>query len=80
MQLQHSCDLLLGSELFTFHSERMCDLLLKDAQTVRYCYFLPHTPLELRSTAGLPHEIAERILGSPRMQPALETRTITLNS
>lgn len=39
MQLQHSCDLLLGSELFPFHSERMCDLLLQDAQTVRNYYF-----------------------------------------
>ncbi|KAJ3544659.1 hypothetical protein NM688_g5716 [Phlebia brevispora] len=33
LQLQHACDLLLASELFTFHSERMCDLLLEDAQT-----------------------------------------------
>ena len=35
MQLEHACDLLLASELFAFHSERMCDLLLEDAQTVR---------------------------------------------
>ncbi|CAL1710236.1 unnamed protein product [Somion occarium] len=32
LQLEHSCDLLLASELFTFHSERMCELLLHDAQ------------------------------------------------
>ncbi|EKM57390.1 uncharacterized protein PHACADRAFT_119752 [Phanerochaete carnosa HHB-10118-sp] len=33
LQLEHACDLLLNSELFTFHSERMCDILLDDAQT-----------------------------------------------
>ncbi|KAI0356846.1 hypothetical protein OH77DRAFT_174652 [Trametes cingulata] len=35
LQLEHACDMLLGSELFAFHSERMSDLLTKDAQTVR---------------------------------------------
>ena len=35
LQLEHACDLLLSSELFTFHSERMSELLLQDAQTVR---------------------------------------------
>ena len=43
MQLQHSCDLLLASELFTFHSERMCDLLLGEAQTVRGPALVPRT-------------------------------------
>ncbi|TCD59853.1 hypothetical protein EIP91_011289, partial [Steccherinum ochraceum] len=33
MQIEHSSDLLLSSELFTFHSERMSDLLLEDART-----------------------------------------------
>ena len=34
MQLEHSCDILLASELFTFHSERMCDLLVQDVREV----------------------------------------------
>ena len=34
LQLEHSCDLLMGSELFLFHSERMCDLSLQDAEKV----------------------------------------------
>ncbi|KAH8080706.1 hypothetical protein BXZ70DRAFT_960074 [Cristinia sonorae] len=41
MQLEHACDTLLASELFTFHSERMCDLLLDDAKTTTD----PHTQL-----------------------------------
>ncbi|GJE96647.1 DUF2013 domain-containing protein [Phanerochaete sordida] len=43
LQLEHACDLLLSSELFTFHSARMCDLLLDDAQTSTD----PHTQLVL---------------------------------
>lgn len=35
LQLEHSCDILLGSELFAFHSERMCELLMDDAKSVR---------------------------------------------
>ena len=35
LQLEHACDILLTSELFAFHSERMCELLLEDAKTVR---------------------------------------------
>ncbi|KAI0315290.1 hypothetical protein OF83DRAFT_364966 [Amylostereum chailletii] len=31
MQLEHACDLLLVSELFTFHSERMCVILSDEA-------------------------------------------------
>ncbi|KAI0072901.1 hypothetical protein K474DRAFT_1678288 [Panus rudis PR-1116 ss-1] len=41
LQLEHSCDLVLQSELFQFHSERMCELLLKDAQETTD----PHTQL-----------------------------------
>ncbi|KAF8153062.1 hypothetical protein B0H34DRAFT_90295 [Crassisporium funariophilum] len=33
LQLEHACNLLLDSELFEFHSERMCDILVDDAQT-----------------------------------------------
>ncbi|KAI0672096.1 hypothetical protein C8Q78DRAFT_1124830 [Trametes maxima] len=33
LQLEHACNTLLDSELFTFHNERMCELLVLDAQT-----------------------------------------------
>ncbi|KAI8996664.1 hypothetical protein BD414DRAFT_478703 [Trametes punicea] len=32
LQLDHACDILLNSELFTFHNERMSELLAEDAQ------------------------------------------------
>ena len=35
LQLEHACDILIASELFTFHSERMCDILSDEAHTVR---------------------------------------------
>ena len=35
MQLEHACELLLQSELFTFHSERMCDNAVDQVQKVR---------------------------------------------
>jgi hypothetical protein len=35
MQLEHACTLILNSELFVFHSERMCEILVDDAQRVR---------------------------------------------
>ncbi|KAK2460866.1 hypothetical protein APHAL10511_007336 [Amanita phalloides] len=34
LQLDHACTLLLDSELFQFHSERMCDIIAKDAQVI----------------------------------------------
>lgn len=34
LQLEHACNLLLESELFEFHSERMVDIIVDDAQTV----------------------------------------------
>ena len=34
LQLEHACQLLLDSELFTFHSERMCELAIEDVQSV----------------------------------------------
>ncbi|KAI6112359.1 hypothetical protein EDD17DRAFT_1595623 [Pisolithus thermaeus] len=33
LQLEHACQQLLNSELFTFHSERMCELIIEDAQS-----------------------------------------------
>ncbi len=36
IQLDHVCNLLLESELFTFHSERMSDMLLRDAESVSH--------------------------------------------
>ncbi|THH30825.1 hypothetical protein EUX98_g3362 [Antrodiella citrinella] len=41
MQLEHSCDQLLFSDLFQYHSERMCDLLVQDARETTN----PHTQL-----------------------------------
>lgn len=35
MQLEHACCLLLDSELFAFHSERMCELVIEDVKSVR---------------------------------------------
>lgn len=34
LQLEHACQLLLDSELFVFHSERMCELAIDDVQSV----------------------------------------------
>lgn len=40
IQLDHACNLLLESELFAFHSGRMSEILLEDAETVsRYFLF-----------------------------------------
>ncbi|TRM66964.1 hypothetical protein BD626DRAFT_566020 [Schizophyllum amplum] len=33
MQIEHACDLILESELFAFHSERMCEILMGDIQS-----------------------------------------------
>jgi hypothetical protein len=35
LQLEHACNMLLDSELFAFHSERMCEIIADDTQTVR---------------------------------------------
>ncbi|KZT26183.1 hypothetical protein NEOLEDRAFT_1132760 [Neolentinus lepideus HHB14362 ss-1] len=42
LQMEHACQLLLESELFKFHSERMCELLLDDTQshTDPHCQFI----------------------------------------
>lgn len=45
MQLEHACGLLLDSELFAFHSERMCELAIEDVKSVRrtpYTMFIPY--------------------------------------
>ncbi|KAF5384348.1 hypothetical protein D9615_003171 [Tricholomella constricta] len=41
LQLQHACELILDSELFEFHSERMCEILVDDLQSRTD----PHTQL-----------------------------------
>ncbi|PIL30535.1 hypothetical protein GSI_07235 [Ganoderma sinense ZZ0214-1] len=33
LQLEHACSMILASELFSFHSERMCELMVGDAKT-----------------------------------------------
>ena len=34
LQLEHACNLIFDSELFTFHSERMCEILTDEAAVV----------------------------------------------
>ena len=34
LQLEHAIDLLLDSELFQFHSERMSEIIVQDAKNV----------------------------------------------
>ncbi|KAH9941272.1 uncharacterized protein BXZ73DRAFT_88419 [Epithele typhae] len=36
LQIDHACNTILSSELFSFHSERMCELMVEDAQTVQH--------------------------------------------
>lgn len=36
LQLEHACDLILDSELFAFHSERMCEILTDEVAVVSY--------------------------------------------
>ncbi|KAG1769817.1 hypothetical protein EDD22DRAFT_770686 [Suillus occidentalis] len=45
MQLEHACNLLLDSELFIFHSERMCELAMEDVKSKTD----PHSQLILYS-------------------------------
>lgn len=45
MQLEHACNLLLDSELFVFHSERMCELAIEDVESKTD----PHSQLILYS-------------------------------
>lgn len=35
LQLEHAFEMLLDSELFIFHSERMCEILTDEATSVR---------------------------------------------
>jgi hypothetical protein len=51
LQLEHACQLLLDSELFAFHSERMCELAIEDVQSVCGTMAIPvphilHTSVE----------------------------------
>ncbi|KAF9045732.1 hypothetical protein BDZ89DRAFT_1007969 [Hymenopellis radicata] len=47
LQLEHACGLLLDSELFAFHSERMCERLTETAQsnTNPHCQFMVYNVL-----------------------------------
>lgn len=40
LQLEHACELILESELFAFHSERMCEIIMDDIQSVRRTYWI----------------------------------------
>lgn len=40
-QLEHACELILDSELFAFHSERMCEILVDEAQSVSNPFRFP---------------------------------------
>ncbi|KAK7019963.1 DUF2013 domain-containing protein [Favolaschia claudopus] len=50
LQLEHACNLIVGSELFAFHSERMCDLIADEirsntdphSQLIAYHVYLCH--------------------------------------
>lgn len=42
LQIEHACDMLLSSELFTFHSERMCERMVDDAQNVSNSLGIPY--------------------------------------
>jgi hypothetical protein len=35
LQLEHACNLIVESELFAFHSERMCEIMADEARSVR---------------------------------------------
>ena len=39
LQLEHACDFILDSELFAFHSERMCEILTDEAAGVSSTFF-----------------------------------------
>ena len=41
LQLEHAINMILDSELFQFHSERMCDIVVDDARKV--CTPAPHS-------------------------------------
>jgi hypothetical protein len=47
LQLEHACDFILESELFTFHSERMCEILTDEAAQVSYLFFFSRVLGEL---------------------------------
>ena len=50
MQLEHACELLLQSELFAFHSERMCDNIVDQVQKVYNKRTIAKTELKLDSS------------------------------
>lgn len=50
MQLEHACELLLQSELFAFHSERMCGNIVDEVQKVCNNVFRCNDDFEIRCT------------------------------
>ena len=50
LQLEHAFQMLLDSELFEFHSERMCEIIMDDSQAVspptNYGFFCCSAPLQ----------------------------------
>ena len=68
MQLEHACDLLLQSELFVFHSERMCNNIVDQVQKV--CNRCSVIKIELRlDTLSLGHRSPPPVY--PLQRPAL---------
>ncbi|KAI0293024.1 hypothetical protein B0F90DRAFT_1811865 [Multifurca ochricompacta] len=45
LQLEHACEFILESELFTFHSERMCEILSDEANTDPHIQFMLYSIL-----------------------------------
>lgn len=42
LQLEHACDTIIDSELFAFHSERMCEILTDEVVVVSCAaYYIP---------------------------------------
>jgi hypothetical protein len=43
LQLEHACEMIIDSELFEFHSERMSDILVNDVQSVCAAHHILNT-------------------------------------
>ena len=46
LQLEHACNFILDSELFAFHSERMCEILTDEVAVVSLLCVIPSCPDE----------------------------------
>lgn len=46
LQLEHACDMILDSELFAFHSERMCEVMADEVAVVGcVVHYIPARPM-----------------------------------